>query len=268
MSSPMEWTQNEFLTFFIVLVRTSVLFAILPLFGDRIVPATVKVMLSVAVSMILYPILVGTGQVNPSEAAVWGATSASLIGTIATEAIFSLAVGFSARIVFDAIQIGGDIAGNFMGFASASQYDPHQESNTQVISRLNNTLAMLLFLAMNGHHLMLQAALSSFAVIGIGKANFGAAFGERLISLTTEVVRLGLQFAAPMAIAFFGVNLVYGIISKAMPQLNILVLSFSVSASVGLVLLFLSLPEFQSVTTTLFSEMGDEMIHMMQTMAR
>jgi len=263
-----EWTQNEFLTFFVVLVRTSILFSILPLFGDRVIPAPVKILLSLAVTVMLYPILVSTGRINPADANIWASTASGLIGVIAIETIFALAVGFSARIVFEAIQIGGDIAGNFMGFAAASQYDPHAESQTQVISKLNSTLGMLIFLAIDGHHIMLRAALDSFAVVGLGQANFGAAFGERLMGVTSQVVKLGLQFAAPMAVAFFGVNLVYGIISKAMPQLNILVLSFSVSAAVGLVLLVLCLPEFQSLTTTLFEDMGNEMGRMMQSMAK
>lgn len=260
---PLTWSELEVLTFFAVLVRYGTLVALLPLTGDRIIPAPIKILLALCFTVVLYPILVSTGQVDPRQAAVWGASAFGIAKVVAIETVFGLAVGFAARFVFEVVNMGGDLAGNFMGFAAASQYDPHQETQTQVVSRILGALAMLIFLAVDGHHLVLHAALSSYQVVPMGKLEIGAAYSQKLIALTGETFRIGVQLAAPMALSFFGINVVYGIMAKAMPQLNILVLSFSVSAFIGMFLLYASLPEFSDVMRGIFGTMDRELYAVM-----
>ena len=251
-----NFTQEDFLTFFAVLVRISVLIAVFPVFGDRLVPPPIKVLLSLAITTAIYPVLVGMGQVSPSNAAVWGLTSSGIAGVIGIEVVFALALAFSARVVFDAIQIGGDITGSLMGFSTASMYDPHQESQSQVIAQLQMTFAMLIFLGIDGHHLFLSATVKSFEIVGLGGAKIGAQFSEMILKLSGETLRLGLQLAAPTALTFFGVNIVYGIFAKAMPQINILILSFSISALVGMFVLLISYTEFHETILVLFERLG------------
>jgi flagellar biosynthesis protein FliR len=158
-----------------------------------------------------------------------------------------------------AIQIGGDIIGNFMGFSAASQFDANQQSQSQVVERLLYTLMVLVFLAVNGHHLMLMAVMKSYEVVGIGQASISGNFAQRLVEFSSSMIRLGMQLAAPMAFSIFVINLIYGVFAKALPQMNILILSLSVSAFVGLFVLLVSLPQFQSTSTELFSRIGHEM---------
>ncbi|OFZ51566.1 MAG: hypothetical protein A2428_04380 [Bdellovibrionales bacterium RIFOXYC1_FULL_54_43] len=265
-----NFNQEELLTFFAVLVRYSVLFAILPFVGDRMIPTTVKVLLSLAVTIALFPALVARGFVNPGQAAIWGSTGAGIIGTIGLEVLFALVLGFTAKMTFDAISFAGNLAGNFMGFAAASTYDPHQESQTQVISEVQMAIAMLVFLVLDGHHLMLRAALGSYEIIGIGGAKlaFGATFSNKLIQMSGQVVRSGVELAAPVAISLFAVNVAFGVMAKAMPQLNVLVLSFAASALVGLVVMFLTIPEFQGAAAVIVGNIGDSMTAIMQAMAK
>lgn len=268
MSNLLNFTQEEVLTFFAVLARFSTLVVVLPFVGEKIIPAPVKVLLALSISVILYPILVSNGSVDPREAIQWGASASGLIGTIGLEILFGLALGFIAKLVFEAISIGGDLAGTFMGFASASQFDPHQETQTQVVSKFLMALAFLLFITLDGHHLMLHAALNSYDIVGLGKVHLGASFAAALLELSSHVIQVGLQLAAPMALSLFTINIVYGVMAKAMPQLNVLILSFAVSALVGLVVLFVSLPEFNGVTSHLLSSVGDRMYFMMKQMSK
>lgn len=252
-----NFDQNELITFFIVMVRFSVLIAMLPFVGDALIPAPIKVLLGVAFSFIVYPVLVSAGKIDPTQAYLWASSSGSIATTVFMEVIFALALGFTSRIVFDAIAISGDIAGSFMGFSAASLFDPFQNTQTQVISKLIYALSMLTFLAIDGHYIMFRAALSSYDFVGIGKVAIGAEFGNFIIEFSSHLIRLGLQLAAPMAVSFFGINIVYAILARAMPQMNILILSFSVSALVGIFVLTASLPEFNSALVQTFGDLGD-----------
>jgi len=260
-----NFSQEEVLCFFAVLVRFSVLMAVLPFVGDRVVPTPVKVLLALATTLALFPFLVSQGQVNPQDAAVWGATAGGIFSTMVLEVACALVLGYTARLAFEAVSFGGNLVGTFMGFATASQYDPHQESQSQVVAQIQMAIAMLLFLALDGHHLMLRASLSSYRIVGVGglgafaHGGFNGAFSQRLIDLTGEVIKFGFQLSAPIAICLFGVNVAFGVVAKAMPQINILVLSLAVTSVVGLIILFMSIPEFQGSVSSLFSQMDDWM---------
>jgi flagellar biosynthetic protein FliR len=233
----------------------------------------VKVLLSLAISMALFPALIARGEVRPPEASMWGASTGSLAAVMGFEALFAVVIGFVGRMAFEAISFGGNLMGSFMGFSMASTYDPHQESQTQVIAEIQLAISVLTFLALDGHHLMLRAALESYRVVGVGgmgllaNTGFNAAFSQKMVELSGEVVKLGVQLGAPVALALFGVNIVFGVMAKALPQLNILVLSFATSALVGLLVMFLSVPEFQETAGGIVVRAGEWMKGTMVAMA-
>ncbi len=261
------FTQEEMLSFFAVLVRYSVLIALLPIVGNRFVPVPVKILLSLAISIALFPALVTTGQIHPGEAAIWGSSGFGIVGTVALEALVGFALGFTAKLAFESVSFGANLVGTFMGFAIASSYDPTQDTQTQVIAELQIAIGTLIFLAIDGHHAMLKAALGSYQIVGLGKAGLSAAFSQRLTVLTAEVIRFGVQMAAPVAVTLFAVNIAFGVLAKAMPQLNVLVLSFAVSALIGFIVMFLSIPEFQGAAGNVLGKTGDWMSFVLKTMA-
>jgi flagellar biosynthesis protein FliR len=249
----------EIMTFFAVLVRFSILMSVLPFVGDRLVPMLVKILLGLVLTLSLFPILVSSGQIHPSEAEIWGKSTNGIVTTIGLEVLFGLVLGFTARLIFDGITMGANLIGNFVGFGAATSFDPHQESQTEIIAQIQTTIAMLLFLTLDGHHLMLRASLESYRIVGLGKAVLGSSVSQRLIGMSGEVLKVGLQIAAPIAISMFSVNIVFGILSKAMPQLNIFVLSFALSAFVGFVVLFLCMPDLQEMMSVILSRIFDWM---------
>src|SRR6202022_774505 len=110
----------------------------------------------------LFPMLLAGGHVRPADAAIWSADAGSLIGTIAMEVVVALVLGYTARLAFQAVSFGGNLVGNFMGFGIASTYDPNQQSHTQVVAELHMAISMLVFLALDGHHVMRRSALRSY----------------------------------------------------------------------------------------------------------
>ncbi len=255
-----QFSPEELLTFFAILVRFTVLAAVLPLIGDRMVPSPVKILFGLSISLALYPALIKQGVVKPGEALIWGATTGGVVMTVALEAMVGLTLGFVARFAFDAINFGANLMGNFMGLAMASHFDPHQETQSQVIAEIQMAIATLLFLVLDGHHLIFRAALQSYEIVGFGQAAFGNVFAQKMIDFTGEVIFFGLELSAPVALCMFAVNVAFGVIAKAIPQLNVLVLSLSVTVFVGLFVVMISMPQFGSAASHLFEMTGDRMI--------
>lgn len=255
------------LTFFAVLVRYSVLFSVLPIVGNSVVPQLLKVLLSLSVSFALFPGLLKSGAVNVADTVIWSATVGGIVSTIGSEVLVGLLLGYTAKLVFDAINIGSNIMGAHMGFAMASTYDHNQESQTIVVSEIQLAIATLAFLALDGHHLMLRAALDSYQFCGMGKAGINALVSQNLIDLTSQVLLFALQLSAPIAVVMFAVNVIFGVFSKAMPNMNVLILSLSISAFVGILVMFLSAPEFQTVASNIMARCEEWMHSMLVAMA-
>ncbi|MBS1960985.1 MAG: flagellar biosynthetic protein FliR [Bdellovibrionales bacterium] len=267
MGNLFNFSPEEIYTFFAVLIRVSVLIAVLPVFGDKLIPAPVKILLSLAITLAIFPGLLKQGFVRPGDAAIWAASTWGILRTIGQEVLVALALGFTAKLVFDAIQIGANLASNMMGFSMASVYDPHHETQTTVVAEIQVAIAMLAFLALDGHHLLLHGALDSFRFCGIGEAGATALMQTRLIEMTATVLKFGIQLGAPITLVMFAVNVAFGVFSKTMPQMNVLVLSLGISAFAGIIVLMLTAPEFQTVAANVMSRTEDWMQGMLVAMA-
>jgi flagellar biosynthetic protein FliR len=190
---------------------------------------------------------------------VWAATTPQLLGTVASEVMVGLAVGFASQLVFHSIQVAGDFMAQFMGMSMASQYDPHMESQTVVLGQLLSALAMLTFLAIDGHHMLLRAMVESFHLIPQGHFALTNGFKDQMIKLTGNTMLFGVQLAAPMAACMLLVNIIYGIFGKALPQLNVLTLSMASGVFIGLFVLIITYPALQSGMVNVFSTYFDDL---------
>jgi flagellar biosynthesis protein FliR len=122
--------------------------------------------------------------------------------------------------------------------------------------------------------MMLRSALQSYQWIGVGGiggqwANGGGAsvLSQRLIAMGSDVLKFGIQLSAPIAIVIFAVNVVFGVLARAVPQLNILVMSVTISAFIGLLVMLLSLGELQGLTINILARMNDWMEGALRAMA-
>jgi len=247
-----NWSPEELLCFFMVLIRLSTLMVVLPVFGDKTVPAPVKILLSITFSAVLFPILKSNGSVRVEDAVVWSETTGKLLLTIISEVMVGLTVGFVAQLVFHAIQVAGDFFSQFMGLSMASMYDPHMENQTMILGQFMSALAMLTFLALDGHHTLLRAMIETFNLIPQGHFVINDAFKNSMVGLVGNTVLFGLQLTAPMSACMLLVNIVYGIVGKALPQLNILTLSMASSVMIGGFVLLITYPSVQSGMASIF----------------
>lgn len=248
---------DQLVSFFGVLVRLSVVFSVMPWIGDRTVPSPVKILLALSTSICVFPVLVKFGHIVPRDSRVWSNHLGSLTLLVGSEALFGFAFGFLSRFAFEALGMGANLVGNFMGFAAASTFDPHQESQTEVVAHFQTTLGMLLFLSVDGQHMLLQGILSSYRVVGLGAAGISRQFSFGLVHIIGEMIKIALQMAAPVAISIFAMNLIFGLFSKAVPQVNVFALSYTVSALLGFCVLILGMGGFGEISLSVFEQLSD-----------
>ncbi len=253
------WSAPELLSFFLVLVRVSVLVSLLPVFGDKVVPAPVKILLSLTFSAVLFPVLRSSGSVRVSDAEIWAETSGRLLLAVATEVMIGIGVGFASQLVFQAVTIAGDFMSQLMGFSMASIYDPHMETQTVVLAQMLSALAMLTFLALDGHHILFRAMVETFHSIPQGHVALNEAFRNSMLELVKNTLLFGIQLSAPMAACMLLVNIVYGVLGKALPQLNILTLSMASSALIGGFVLLVTYPGIQSGMSNIFNSYFEDL---------
>ena len=194
-------------------------------------------------------------------------TEMGLAFLVCKEATIGLIMGFVARLFFDALSFGFGYMGLQMGFNAASAYDHHIEANTPVISQLIMILATLIFLSLNGHHLFLRAIMQSMETIPIGGISIHKDLPNYLLELSTSIFLIGVKISAPMSLLIFLLNCAFGIISKAVPQINVLVVSFSVNILAGFLVILLTLPLFGANVNEVFQMMFQKMIHVITFLA-
>ncbi|HRK02588.1 MAG TPA: flagellar biosynthetic protein FliR [Oligoflexia bacterium] len=249
----------QLMTAFFVLVRVSAIIALLPLFGDRTVPPTIKVLFSVAMSFVVFPTLWQSG-LRFSD--VKSQSTGLLVGAVVSELFVGLLLGFFARWIFDAVRAAGYFMGTQMGFSMGSVLDPTTETQTIALAEFQYGLAALLFLAMDGHHVYVNSIMDSFRLIPLGELpvlSKGDTMIRTLIDLTEKVLLLSVHLAAPVLIVMLLVNLAFGLVSRAVPQINMLVISFAANILVGLMIFAVSLPGFHALVGTQFEEYSQQL---------
>lgn len=216
------------------LVRILGLIMVAPVFGHRSVPTRVKIGLGVFVTLIVGPTLPPMPEVG------LGSWQGLLI--LVQQLLIGIAVGFTMRVVFAAVEAAGEIVGLQMGLGFASFYDPQSAGQTLVLARFFNLLAMLAFLATNTHLLLLGVLTESFQTLPVSTQPLAAAGFHNVAAFGSSVFVLGLQIALPVIAILLMTNLALGILTRSAPQLNIFAIGFPITLGVGLIVLDFSMP--------------------------
>lgn len=221
-------------TFVLVLARIAGLMIAAPVLGHSLVPLRVRAAAAVVLAMVLAP------AVQPPASVP--ATLAGLGGTLAVEAALGALLGLVAQLIFAGVQLGGQIAGIQMGFGMANLIDPQSHQQVTVMAHWQALLGLLVFLALDVHHLLLRALLESFRTAPPGGPALGALGLRGAVTLSADLFAIGLGIAAPVLIALLLANAALGVLSRTLPQLNVFVVGLPVHVGVGLIMVGVSLP--------------------------
>ena len=225
-------------------LRALAVFSALPVLGTRMVPARVRVALAAFIALAMQPSL-------PPFAAV-ALDSPAALPLIAQQFVIGIALGFSVRLVFAAVEFAGEIIGLQMGLNYAGFFDPLSSASATATSRFFGTMVSWLFIVINGHLLVIMALAQSFNAFPVGPEPFAFLREVQPQRWGTEIFATGLWIALPLITMLMFVNLVLGAISRVAPQINIFAVGFPVTLGVGLLGLVLTLPALaQPFTMTL-----------------
>ncbi|MHB1618452.1 MAG: flagellar biosynthetic protein FliR [Sulfuricella sp.] len=207
-----------------------------PILGNPSIPVRVKVGLAVVLTLVLAPTLGSMPAVEPGSA----------IGLLilAQQIVIGVAIGFTMRIIFTAVEMAGNIAGMQMGLGFASFFDPQNAAQSPVVGQFLGLLATLLFLALNGHLYMIEVLAQSFQALPVAPQPFSAAGWRALAGWGGEIFLAGLLLSMPIMAALLITNLALGIMTRAAPQLNVFSVGFPITLAAGFVVLAIALPYF------------------------
>lgn len=219
--------------------------AVAPIFGSRLVPMRVRLLIALALTAVLLPAL-------PLPPASIESLSLTFWRVVATEVLMGTALGFAVQLFFHLFVMAGQIIALQMGLGFAAMFDPDNGAGVTVVGQFYMLLVALLFLSMNGHLVLLQYVLSSYR----GGHTFSLAMSGEFVAFGAFMFGGALLVALPAVTALLLVNLAFGVLTRAAPQLNIFSLGFPMTLLLGVLVMYVSsngwLPQFDTLSRAFF----------------
>lgn len=217
------------------LVRILAVFAAEPFFSSRSIPRTVKLLLGLAITFVVMPVLPPMPQVEPFSA----------IGIFITlnQILIGLAIGFTMRIAFTALEMAGHLSGLQMGLGFASFFDPQHNQQLPILAVFASLFGVLLYLTFDAHLMMISTLVQSFYALPITANPLGAkGFGE-LFHMGGLIFAYGLWLAMPVVAVLLVANLGIGVMARAAPQINLFAVGFPITLALGMAAFYVTMPQ-------------------------
>lgn len=230
---------NEFqiIAFVLVFFRCLGFFLSWPLFSGSQVPAPLKVLLSLLMSMICFSII------DPAQYPKV-VQYQTLIALAVKEMTMGFAMGFLCNLVFQSVAVAGELISMAMGLSSAQLFNPTMGMQQSAVNQLYFFLAAFLFLGIRGHHYFITGLAQSFELVPLTVLLPRLSSLGEFALLGHKIIEMALLLAAPVLVSIFIVNFSLGIMGRAVPQINVLITSLPVNALMGLLVLIVVLPLF------------------------
>jgi flagellar biosynthesis protein FliR len=221
-------------SFFWPLIRVSALFVTLPIFSLNAVPMRVRMILSIAITAVVMPLI-------PPFPALEIFSYAGLMVTV-QQLFVGLVSGFVLQIVFAAVSLAGLNVSNGMGLGFAAMVDPQSGQQVPVVAQLYTVTCTLIFFSMDAHLLLIEMLVDSFKSLPISAEGLGKTELWSIISWSKQLLSAGLLLSLPIMMSLLFVNISFGVAARAATQLQIFSIGFPVTILLGLVLIWMTLP--------------------------
>jgi flagellar biosynthetic protein FliR len=224
-------------------IRIGAMFMAMPVIGTQNVPVRVRLAVTLAVTVVIAPQLHDLPLIDPLSLSSW------LI--IIEQFLIGVAMGFALQLMFSAVITSGQIIAQQMGLGFASMVDPSNGLQMPMVSQLYLLAVVLIFLIFNGHLILIEVVANSFNTLPIGQASLSPDSLWQLITWGSDMFAGALLIALPTVGALLVVNISFGIVTRAAPQLNIFAVGFPIMIGVGFAVIMVTLPSLVPQTSKL-----------------
>lgn len=207
-----------------------------PVFGAQLVPARIRAGMAILLCMLIAPLLPAPPALDP--------LSVQSLQLLAVQVLFGFGLGFAMQMFFQIFVLGAQLMAMPMSLGFASMVDPANGVSVTVLPQYFVVLLTLVFLATNGHLAMLEVLVESFRFLPLDAGALPASWGWTLVGSASWLFLSGLLLALPVMTALLIVNLSFGVMTRAAPQLNIFSLGFPMSMLFGLFIVWASAGDF------------------------
>lgn len=229
---------NQLLMGALAFLRISGILFALPIIGDSPTPVRARILIALALTVGLQPVIpiawAPALNVDVLQIAVY----------VMRELLIGLITGFFARVAFDGLVMASSIVAYQMGFGTANLFVPDYSERLDSFTAFHRMIVMLIFLSLGLHNIFVSAIVDSFRLIPGGTATMNGSLASMLITLTGGMIAIAIQLAAPVLVALLFTMAALGLVARAVPNMNVFVISFPTSFVIGLVVYIATLPFF------------------------
>ncbi|TAL86759.1 MAG: flagellar biosynthetic protein FliR [Rhodanobacter sp.] len=216
---------------FWALGRVAGLCLVAPVFSAKTVPAPIRVGLVVVLTLVLAPL--AQARIDPM--------TAEGVATMVSQVLIGAAIGFTLKLVFEAVSFGGELVAQSMSLGFAEVANPQEGASSTVLSQFYLLLVTLLFLVMNGHLRLIALLADSFHSLPPGTVAINANGLHAVAAFGTELFGGAVRVALPAMTSLLVVNIGFAAISRAAPSMNLFAVGFPITVSLGFIALWLAL---------------------------
>ncbi len=247
-------------TFVFPLARIMAFIATAPILSNRQIPNRVKIGFGFILTVAIAPTLSIPTDIEPG--------TAQGIFVLLIQILVGVAMGFTMRLVFTAIEMAGEIAGLQIGLGFASFYDPQRASFTPILAQFLGVIAALTFLTMDGHLYLIATLAESFQTFPISATPPTANAMHTIALWGGSIFVFALQLSLPVLGALLITNLAMGILSRSAPQVNLFAIGFPITLTVGFIIIALSMSYFAPLVDQFAHSGIDTMLRVTRQMGK
>lgn len=246
--------------FVLVLLRVSAIVVTIPVISEASVPARFKAALSILITLIVFPL------VAPKIPQTENYHVLILMYRMAGEVMIGLIVGYIARLVLAGIQMAGDVIGFQMGLSIANIIDPMTSEQVSIITELQYLVALLVFLAVDAHHIFFSAIIQSYSILNPLSFHFSGPLMQTVLNCSKEMFVIAVKLTAPLMAVMLFTNVGLGIVARTVPQINIFIVGMPLQIAIGLIFLGLTAPMFVKLTSGYFLNLESKVLTLLRLM--
>lgn len=242
MEEIMTFILNEYQLFLLVMVRTSGIFIFSPFFSSQNIPSIMKIGLTLSISLLISLTLPST----------YDFTETILLIVLVKELMIGIIIGYISYAFLSAFYVMGQIVDMKIGFGMANVIDPQNRVQVPLMGNFYYIISFLLLLSINGHHTIITALVDSYTFLPIDKFQYTSEVLDLLVNTLIKSFEIGFKLSTPIVAIIFLTDVILGIISKTIPQMNVFVVGMPLKVMIGLFIILISMPIFFNAAQGIF----------------